>query len=349
MTARIENVTFRTKDAATWTNTVSAGMAKGLLEFAVERGAGREGLLSTSGLAGVALEHEDARVPFSQYAALYAAGEALCRDPALALHFGESIVAMDLLLVCHVGSARETMGDALAAINQYGRLSVDVDTFNGGDPFQVEPSDAGNWLVDASVYPGNVPQLTETSFARLIVGTRQLTDRDFVRAVTFVRDAPAHRVEYERIFRAPVSFAQRRNALLLDPDWFAIPLGATSRYAGTILEARANQLLEQLAPARRYRDAVEDLVRSRLASSTVSIESVARTLGVSRQTLYRQLRLEGTTFEATVNRLRRDLAARLLREGTSITATAQQLGFSDRSAFSRAFKRWTGRSPRSAR
>ena len=137
--------------------------------------------------------------------------------------------------------------------------------------------------------------------------------------------------------------------MLLDPDWFAIPLGATSRYAGTILEARANELLEQLEPARRYHRAVEDLVRRRLASSTVTIESVARTLGVSRQTLYRQLRQEGTTFEATVNRVRRDLAKRLLREGTSITATAQRLGFSDRSAFSRAFKRWTGRSPRSAR
>jgi Arabinose-binding domain of AraC transcription regulator, N-term len=243
MTARIGNVTFRAKDAATSRNTVSAGMAKGLLEFAVEQGAGREALLSASGLNSVALEHEDERVPFSRYAALYAAGEALCRDPALALHFGESIAAMDLLLVCHVGSARETMGDALAAINRYGRLSVDVDTVDGGDPFQVERSEAGEWLVDASVYPGNVPQLTETSFARLIVGTRQLTDRDFVRTVAFVRDAPAHLAEYERIFRAPVSFAQRRNAMLLDPDWFAIPLGATSRYAGTILEARANELL----------------------------------------------------------------------------------------------------------
>ncbi len=327
---------------------MSAGMARGLLEFAVERGADRAALISAAGVDPAALEKEDERVPFSQYAALYAAAEALCRDSALALHFGESIAAMELLLVCHVGSARETMGGALAAINRYGRLSVDVDTIDGGDPFQIESSEAGCWLVDASLYPGNVPQLTETSFTRLIAGTRQLTQRDFVRAVEFVRDAPAHRAEYERVFRAPISFGQRRNAMLLDPDWLALPLGVTSRYAGSIFEAHANGLLEQLEPARRCRRAVEDVVRDRLSTGTVTMEHVARTLGISRQALYRQLKGEGTTFEAILHRVRRDVARRLLREGTSITETAQRLGFSDRSAFSRAFKRWTGRSPRSA-
>src|SRR5687767_11411798 len=105
MTASIANVTFRTKGAPASRNTVSAGMARGLLEFAVERGADPARLIAASGLDPAALEHEDERVPFSQYAALYTAAEVLCRDPAVALHFGESMAATDLLLACHVGSA----------------------------------------------------------------------------------------------------------------------------------------------------------------------------------------------------------------------------------------------------
>ena len=348
MTASTGNVTFRTSGAAS-SNTVAAGMVKGLLEFAVDRGADRNALISASALEAAALENEDARVAFSQYAALYAAGEVLCGDPALALHFGEAVAAMELLLVCHVGSACDTMGAALAAINRYGRLNVDVNTLDGGDPFQVERSPAGCWLVDASVYPRNIPQLTETSFTRLIAGTGQLTDREFVRAVHFVRAAPAHRKEYERIFRAPVAFDQHRNAMLLDPDWFALPLGVAPRYAGRIFEAHANTLLEQLEGTRRYRRAVEEIVRSQLGSGEVTMQSVARQLGISRQTLYRQLRLEKTTFEDILRRVRCEIARRLLREGTSVSETAYRLGFSDGSAFSRAFKRWTGRSPRSAK
>lgn len=348
MAAGTANVTFRINHARAATNTVSAGMAKGLLEFAVHRGADRAALLAASGLDAAALEHEDGRVTFSQYGALYAVAERLCANPALALHFGEVIEAMDLLLVCHVGSARATMGEAFAAINRYGRLSVDVQTADGGDPFQAERTPEGLWVVDASVYPGGIAQLTETSFTRLIAGTRQLTSREFVRAVHFVRGEPAHRDEYERVFRAPILFGQRRNAMLLDPDWFSVPLQAPSPYAGGVLEAHANRLLEDLPPL-RYRRRVEDAVRSRLASGAVTMAGVARQLGTSRQTLYRQLKQEGTTFERLLDRVRRDDATHLLRQGTSVADTAHRLGFSDRSAFSRAFKRWTGRSPRSER
>jgi AraC-like DNA-binding protein len=345
MTAGIGNVTLGLSNRPAAGNTVAAGMAKGLLEFAVGQGADRSALLSASGLTAADLSSEDARLPFSRYVALYWAGEVMSGDPALALHFGESMSAMDGMVVCHVGSACETMGAALDVINRFGRLSIDVATASGGDPFQVETSGAGTWLIDASIYPVPSPQLTDTSFTRLIAGTRQLTDRDFVRAVHLTRTAPAHQTEYERIFRAPIAFGERRNALLLDPDWFALPLGATSRYAGSVFEAHANTLLENLDPPGRHGRAVEEIVRSRLASSAVSMQAVARQLGISRQTLYRRLQCERTTFEAILTRVRQETAQQLLREGVSVGETAHRLGFSDHSAFSRAYKRWTGRSP----
>ena len=67
---------------------------------------------------------------------------------------------------------------------------------------------------------------------------------------------------------------------------------------------------------------------------------------MSRQTLYRRLRAEGTTFEEILDAKRRQLAIRYLGlDRSSVKAAAYRLGFSDPAAFSRAFKRWTGRSP----
>jgi AraC-like DNA-binding protein len=95
---------------------------------------------------------------------------------------------------------------------------------------------------------------------------------------------------------------------------------------------------------------VEGHLEPRLASGPLGIDSVARALGVSRQTLYRRLKAEGVTFEELLDGLRRRLALRLLREEKlSVKEAAWRLGFSDPAAFSRAFKRWTGKSPGAGR
>lgn len=96
-------------------------------------------------------------------------------------------------------------------------------------------------------------------------------------------------------------------------------------------------------------DEVERRLEPMLARGQVGIEEVARALGYSRQTLYRRLKEEGATFEALLDRLRRRLAGRHLKEGLTVKDVAYRLGFSDPAAFSRAYKRWTGRSPTAAR
>ena len=91
---------------------------------------------------------------------------------------------------------------------------------------------------------------------------------------------------------------------------------------------------------------VEAKLAPLLPGGAAGIDAVARAMGVSRQTLYRRLKEEGFTFEHVLDDFRRRLAARYIgREGMSVKAAAYRLGFSDPAAFSRAFKRWTGRSP----
>lgn len=97
---------------------------------------------------------------------------------------------------------------------------------------------------------------------------------------------------------------------------------------------------------RAFRSEVERRMEPLLASGAVRVGLVARELGYSRQTLYRRLKVEGVTFKELLDGLRRRLALRFMREeGLSVKDAAYRLGFSDPSAFSRAFKRWTGCSP----
>ena len=108
-------------------------------------------------------------------------------------------------------------------------------------------------------------------------------------------------------------------------------------------------LVQALAPEpkpRCFRAEVETAIQPMLAKGDVSIDRVARELGMSRQTLYRRLKLEGVTFEEILDAKRRQLAIRYLGlERASVKLAAYKLGFSDPAAFSRAFKRWTGVSP----
>lgn len=98
-----------------------------------------------------------------------------------------------------------------------------------------------------------------------------------------------------------------------------------------------------------FRREVERVIEPMFGSGPVRIGEVARALGCSRQTLYRRLKAEGATFAEILDRLRRRLALRLVREeGLSVKESAYRLGFSDPAAFSRAFKRWTGTSPGAA-
>jgi len=114
--------------------------------------------------------------------------------------------------------------------------------------------------------------------------------------------------------------------------------------------AKAARTLRDRRPERSFRRRVEAELAPRLAEGELGIAPVARALGCSRQTLYRRLKAEGLTFAQLLDDLRRREALKLVRNpALPVKAIAYRLGFSDPAAFSRAFKRWTGRSPQAFR
>lgn len=317
------------------------------MTLAVERGADAQALAQRSGVDPAGLRDQDGRVPLAVYMALMRAGQALCADPALALHFGEAFEIDQLSIVGLIGQAAQTLADAFAQLNRYSRLIADFDDGARGDPLVLKPDGDDLWIVDTRSQPSGFPELVESAFARMACHSRRSApDLQIIKAAHFIHPAPAYRAEYDRIFRAPIVFGSSMNALLTDKVWMTMTSPRPSQYVFGILGDRAQTLLEHLQSARSTRGAVERLLMTRLHTGDSRMGWVASQMGLSRQTLLRRLKAEGATFESVLRDLRHRLALDYLRGGkVSVNEAAYLVGFSDPAAFSRAFKRWTGHSP----
>ncbi len=324
--------------------TVAAGLARGLMELAVSKGASEAELAGRSGIDPAALQDQDNRVPFAKYVALMRAGKELCGDAALALHYGETNDMSRISVVGLIANASETMLEAFAQLNRYGRLVIEFD--GPKDRFQAVHRDSGLWLVDTRENPDDFPELTESTFARMVCGPRRFGVTQLVKAVHVTHADPGYRAEYDRIFRAPVTFNGAWNAMLIDETWMTHRVQLQPRYVFGILSERANALLRELENSKSTRGRVESLLMPVLHKGDISMDAIAGRMGMSRQTLFRKLKAEGTTFEKVLDGLRRELALSYLSgKKVSVNETAYLVGFSEPAAFSRAFKRWTGLSP----
>lgn len=326
--------------------TVSAGFARGVLDVAVARGAARVALLAEAGLAAADLADQDARIPLVRYVALMRAGQRLSGDPALGLHYGEAKDIAEVSIVGLIGQASTSGAEAFAQLNRYVPLIVETQNADGGPRFSMVIDREGAWLVDNRLDPNSFPELTESAFAQLICGPRRYGEEVPVKAVQVTHADPGYRDEYERIFRAPVTFGATRNAVLIDAARLVEKPAQLPRYVFGVLNERADALLAELEGSRSVRGRVEGQLMPILHTGQVSMDAVAAKLALSRQTLFRKLKAEGVTFEQVLDELRHKLAVHYLGgRKVSVNETAYLVGFSDPAAFSRAFKRWTGASP----
>lgn len=167
-----------------------------------------------------------------------------------------------------------------------------------------------------------------------------------LRRLDFDCPAPVHRNDYNQFFGAPVHFDQPQTCLVFDAAYLALPLVRSDVALESFLrEAPGNLLIRY-----RHDHDTSSRVRARLSAVTPEdwpdFEAMAGALHHSPATLRRKLRAEGQSFGAIKDELRSVLAQRLLREGqTSVAEVAAQLGYSEPSAFHRAFLKWTGQSP----
>lgn len=326
---------------------MAAGIARGLVDFAVSRGADRAALLARAGVRPEDLVDQDARLPILSYVTLMKAAQTLTADPALALHYGESVDMSEVSIVGLITNASETMMDAFNQMQRFGLLVMDRPPEQAGPRLVLHEPPGEMWMEDRRPTPNLFPEAGEEMFARLTCGPRRFLPRPHVLEVHFTHPAPPYRAEYDRIFQCPVVFDSRWNAMKMDASLGTHRVQLQPRYVFGVLSERAEQLLKSLETAKTVRARVEGALMPILHTGDVSMDLIAEKLGLSRQTLARRLKDEDVTYEQALDNLRHRMALHYLDgRKASINETAYLVGFSDPSAFSRAFKRWTGKSPR---
>jgi AraC-like DNA-binding protein len=328
--------------------TVAAGVALGLMHFAVSKGASQPELVVRSGIKPSNLRAADDRVPFSSYVALMKAGQELCNDPALALHFAAEVDLSGMSVLGLLTHASETMLGAFNQLNRYHRLVSESEQTGVHERFQHWSADRRNlWLVDTLECPKDFPESVEQSLGRLVCGPRRFHPAPFAKEIHFIHAPPPYYLEYERVLRSPVVFNSDKNALLIAKTWPSQPIAPGRRYTFGLLSAQADAMLKRLERGKTVRSCAERLLMNVLHTGQVRMEAIALAMGVSRPTLHRQLKAEGTTYEVLRDELRHRMTLYYLKgKKVSVNETAYLVGFSDPATFFRAFKRWTGTTPR---
>ena len=247
MTAALKNMTSRiTREKPIAGPTVGAGYAKGLLNFAVSKGACRETLLKRSQILACDLEDLDKRIPLARYVALFREGAELANEPALALQYGEAVRMQEISIVGLICEACETTFDVGAQLNRYGRLVFDEGGGQASDMVRLATDDTGVWIEAASDFFNHNPFVMEAEFSRLVWNTRAMfasnphfKDMRFPKAIHFTHEDPGYRTEYDRIFQVPVVFGSRWNAMLIDKAFLTLKQPPISRYVfGVLSDAR---------------------------------------------------------------------------------------------------------------
>jgi AraC-like DNA-binding protein len=181
---------------------------------------------------------------------------------------------------------------------------------------------------------------------------RQLTNRQLPASrVSFAHRRSGEPAEFKSFFGSDVVFGASADDVAFSRSINEMALVSADPYLNEILITYCEQALADGSRKRSsFEASVENAIAVLLPHGQARAGAIARKLGVSRRTLARRLSSEGLTFAGVLQRLKFDLAKRHLNDETlSISEIAWLLGYQDVSAFTNAFKRWTGKAPRTMR
>lgn len=187
----------------------------------------------------------------------------------------------------------------------------------------------------------------EFGLAQLVFLVRRATGKEIVpQRVQLQHARPAEIGRHEPIFGKNVEFGAERDSLSFDRATAALPVVTADPSLGELVMAHARALHDRLPENTSWTTRVQRLVSADLPRDMPTIDDVADRLSLPKRTLQRRLKEEGTSFEEVTDAMRRELAELYLGEQRlGVQETAFLLGYSDVSAFHRAFQRWTGVSP----
>jgi AraC-like DNA-binding protein len=322
------------------TATCSISVLEPVLRTLGRLGIEAAGVLAKEGLTVAQLRDDERRIPLARYRGVIRAAAEASGDPAFGVRLVEDIEVERFSLWTYLAASSETGRRAYERATRYAGINI--------DNLDYELIVEGPRTICRTGVLGFERSRSETEFAvgMMVKLAPFIATDEPERAAWFRHPRPPYADQVEAAFGCAVLYEQRFDAIIGTSARLDAPLPRADSALCALLEEHAAGLLARVPQPTTFVDRVRERIGTLLPRGQASAERVAEELGLSPRTLRRRLADEGTGYQPLLDEVRLELACRTLREpGISVNEVAFLLGFSDASAFHKAFRRWTGQRP----
>jgi AraC-like DNA-binding protein len=325
----------------------TGGTARLVSTRLIEAGIDPAPLLARAGLTVEQIDNRNARLSAqSQIKLLEFAADAL-QDDFIGFHLAQDYDLREIGLLYYVLGSSEILADALHRAERYSGIA------NEGISLQAR---TGKETAIALNYVGmdrrSDRHHMEFWLMSLVRLCRQLTNRRVVPSrIGVMHHRKKTSAEFRSFLGCEIEFGSSVDEVVFPAAVKLMPVVSADPYLNRLLLKYCEEALaHRTAHGGTLRSSVENAIAPLLPHGKANAGEVARQLGMSHRTLARRLAAEGLTFSEIQKDLKADLAKRYLRDGDlPISQIAWLLGYREVSAFTHAFKRWTGTAPRQSR
>jgi AraC-like DNA-binding protein len=324
---------------------VTGSYLQPLLETAAARGVDARALARAAGLAN-ALAPLPESLAARDYIALLAAGAELAGDPHFGLHVGERVRLGTYSVYGLILLACADFAQALEQTQRYEQLAHDL----GRSRLELEAASGVARYTWTSHFPDASRHLAESVFAGIRTFGSWLAGRPLAPLrLAFAHAGDADAAEYERVLGMVPEFGAGAHLACFDAALLAMPVPNADAGMYPVLQQHAERLLQEREDERERHGIVAEVracVIRNLANDRVRLAGIAGELGLSPRTLQRKLADAGASFQQVLDAARHALAQDYLRQrGLSLADIAFLLGYQEQSAFTHAFREWSGMNP----
>ncbi|MCP4295476.1 MAG: AraC family transcriptional regulator [Proteobacteria bacterium] len=323
--------------------TISVAPIRMWFEGLLQMGLDRSVLEEKSGIDSAKLLIPDERLPIALSQKLLEVAIELTGNENLALQMAANIKAENMGLVGHMMMNCDNLKAAGETLVRYWRLLSEAIMWEINE----DENKNEHFIYVPAPIPSSASCSIESNLAASITVMRQLVAQDFTPVeICFQYSRPENIQWYEEVFRAPLKFNQPVNSIVLSPQQTKLKIPSRQDYLEKILKQHAHDVLKKMDEELLLVNQVQKLIVQSMSKGMVDVEGVSQSLNMSRWTLTRKLKGEGTSFQDIHLGIRRDMAkSYLVSPNYSVGEVAFLLGYSEPSAFQRAFKSWNGLTP----
>jgi AraC-like DNA-binding protein len=319
-----------------------------IAHFASQQGFNANELMESSGILEGILNQNDDSLPHEVYNKLFENALTLTLDPYFGLHVGENFNIQASALIGQLTKNAETVVQVLElACQSFNQecSSLSIQLLENSDSFQLKITIDPIWGNQHSIVLKHTIDLVLALFVRKFESLNRATHRPLT--VHLPWDSTAKKSEYERVFSCPVNFQQEDISIFLEKSQVKKKIISSNFDVFRTLVQLAQTSSNQLKNDSRFYAKVKLAIIHLSNHVYPSIEEVSAHLNLSKRTLQRRLKSEGYIYKNLVDELRKDFALAFLKTELNVSEVADLLNYADASSFTRTFKRWTGKTPKS--